>query len=256
MKLIRRQSIATNTLPLDVRRARRVSSVDSIEGTEVLGSGGFGTCYEAIYKNMRVCIKRLNRTSKRKAQIESFQAETREEIFEFDHPNIGKLFAASKPSKLQTSDVNIGSLTIVYEYIEGCSLQSVIDNLSESIDLSRMSRISTEIASALNYVHGYKIAHLDLKPANVMCTKQGVCKLIDFGCSQYIRDDPATPSRSMLTGTFAYRAPELLKGGSPSAKCDAYSIGKCMLDFMDTRLEFYYLSQALIHSSNILRLAI
>ena len=70
------------------------------------------------------------------------------------------------------------------------------------------------------------LPHLDLKPANILVTQQS-CKLADFGCSEYIPKDPSVKrEKSLLTGTYAYRAPELLKGGPPSAKCDVYSLGK------------------------------
>ena len=189
-----------------------------------LGSGGFGTCYEAIFQGMIVAVKKLNRTSKKKAVQESFQAETRPELFKFDHPHIVRLITASSFSL----DKEIEDLFTVMEYIEGQSLQQVIDDQNQAIDLSRRVKLSYEITSALEYLHENGIAHLDLKPANVMLTLDGFCKLTDFGCCQYIEDDPASPTKSHLTGTFAFRAPELLKGLSPTGLADVFSLGITM----------------------------
>ena len=85
-----------------------------------------------------------------------------------------------------------------------------------------------QIARALEYIHGNSIVHLDLKPANVMVTLDDVCKVGDFGCCQELQfgiGNCSPTQRSSLTGTFAYRAPELLKGLAPNAKADVYSFG-------------------------------
>ncbi|CAB4007584.1 serine threonine- kinase mos-like, partial [Paramuricea clavata] len=58
-----------------------------------------------------------------------------------------------------------------------------------------------------------------------------VCKVGDFGCSEIVEDTPVSPTRSYLTGTFAYRAPELLRGQSASCKADIYSMGICLWQF-------------------------
>lgn len=60
---------------------------------------------------------------------------------------------------------------------------------------------------------------------------QSVCKLGDFGCCEVVEDMPVSPTRSYLTGTFAYRAPELLRGQSASCKADIYSIAICLWQF-------------------------
>ena len=199
-------------------------SYKDFEIISILGSGGFGTCSEATFENIRVCTKQLNRTSKKKAALQSFHAETRKEFFNFDHPNVVRLLAASQPAFYD--DESVSELLMVFELIQGRTLQSIIDDQDESIDLARMCRYGHEVSSALDYVHSFNIAHLDVKPANIMVSLDGVCKLADFGCSQCIEAIPNTPTKSLLTGTLAYRAPELLKGGSPSAKCDVYAVGK------------------------------
>ncbi|XP_057304204.1 serine/threonine-protein kinase mos-like isoform X1 [Hydractinia symbiolongicarpus] len=217
-------------------------SFTDFEILSTLGSGGFGTCYEAKYKTTHVCVKKLDRTSKKKAATQSFQAETKEEFFNFSHPNIVKLLAAS-PANLLSTDAVVADLVMVFEFIEGRNLQSLLDDHEEDIGASEMLRFGHEIASALDYVNGFHIAHLDLKPANVMVTPDGLCKLADFGCSQYIEEDPVTPTRSCLTGTFAYRAPELLRGGSPSAKCDVYALGICLWQFWSREFPFSGMQQ-------------
>ena len=185
-----------------------------------LGSGGFGTCYEAEYNGDRFALKKINRTSKVKAAAQSFKSETLPEIYQFRHENIVRLIAAS-PSDAEER-------FIVLQYIEGRNLQQLIDDQKVNFSFPKYVQFGIEISSALNYISLYDIVHLDVKPANVMVTTGGVCKLTDFGCCQYTDKDPSTPTRSYLTGTFAYRAPELLKGKSVSSKADIYSLGICL----------------------------
>lgn len=185
-----------------------------------LGSGGFGTCYEAEYRGHRFALKKINRTSKTKAAAQSFKSETLPEVYEFAHDNIVRLITASL--------IDATERFIVLEYIEGRNLQQVIDDPKEAIGFARCVKFGIEISSALDYISRSDIVHLDLKPANVMVTIDGICKLTDFGCCQYTDKDPSTPTRTYLTGTFAYRAPELLKGKSVSSKADVYSLGICL----------------------------
>jgi proto-oncogene serine/threonine-protein kinase mos len=95
----------------------------------------------------------------------------------------------------------------------------------------RRLKYSIQVASALAYAHTQKVAHLDLKPANILITSTDDCKVGDFGCSQRVEFDTGIVSptnRSILTGTFAYRAPELLRGEPPTFKADIYSYGITM----------------------------
>lgn len=90
-------------------------------------------------------------------------------------------------------------------------------------------RYCIDMARGISYIHRNRIVHLDLKPSNIVITPQDTCKLVDFGCCRSldeVRSDPQSPERrSELTGTFAYRAPELLRGLDPTAKADIYSFG-------------------------------
>jgi len=104
-----------------------------------------------------------------------------------------------------------------------------------------------DVSAALSYIHRRGLVHLDLKPANIIVTESDRCKLTDFGCSQRLpsacRDDDDTVRRSVavqrsggsqssrrrgsptLSGTFAYRAPELFRGAAVSPAADVYSLG-------------------------------
>lgn len=187
----------------------------------LLGSGGFGSVYEARYRGERLAVKKFHQgTKNEKAALESFEAEG--SILHFNHPNIVRSLAVLT----MLGDTRC----IIMEFAGERNLQSVINNSFEELDRNRRIKFSLDIATALQFAHQQGLAHLDLKPRNVLVTAEDHCKLADFGCCREVEenDKPASPTKSNLTGTYAYRAPELLKGESPSTKADIYSYGICL----------------------------
>lgn len=186
----------------------------------LVGSGGFGSVFEARYRGERLAVKKLHRgTKNERAALESFEAES--SILHFSHPNIVRTLAV-----LTIMDTRC----IIMEFAGERNLQSVINDPFEEFDSNRRRKFSINIATALQFAHQQGLAHLDLKPGNVLVTEDDLCKLADFGCCRAIEEDnkPTSPTKSNLTGTYAYRAPELLKGESPSTKADIYSFGVCL----------------------------
>lgn len=190
----------------------------------VLGSGGFGTVYESYFRGERLAVKKLhNETKNKRAAKESFEAET--SVVNFHHPNIVRTLVVT---------TYMESSYVIMEYAGEKTLQSVINDISQAMDLERRLRFAEDIARALEFAHDQGIAHMDLKPGNVIVTQEDRCKLADFGCCQAvdINDKPASPTKSNLTGTYAYRAPELLRGECPTTKADIYSYGICLWQMM------------------------
>lgn len=188
---------------------------------KLLGSGGFGTVYEATYHGRRYALKQWHKSTKnRRATEESFDAEVT--TLNFRHPNIVRA--------LRVLELD-GFHSLIMEYGGEKNLQELINCPNERLGNSRQVRFALDISRGLAYAHRLGLAHLDVKPSNVLVSRQDHCKLADFGCCQSvgdINDRPASPTKSSLTGTFAYRAPELLKGECPSTKADIYSLGICL----------------------------
>lgn len=217
-------------------RRRREMVYSSIHGGKVnanelhigrlLGSGGFGSVYEAKYRGERLAVKKLHQgTKNERAALESFEAEG--SILHFNHPNVVRSLAVLT----LWGDIRC----IIMEFAGERNLQSVINDPFEELDRNRRVKFSLDIATALEFAHQQGVAHLDLKPGNVLVTSEDHCKLADFGCCRAVEenDKPASPTKSNLTGTYAYRAPELLKGESPSTKADIYSYGICLWQMLN-----------------------
>ncbi|XP_061192754.1 serine/threonine-protein kinase mos-like [Saccostrea echinata] len=185
----------------------------------LLGAGGFGSVYLGAYKEHDVAVKIMNKQCKNvAAQEESFKAELH--VLDFEHPNIVKTLTAIPLDTFEEG------AWIVMEYAGSKTLQTMINH--EELSVKTRIKFAFQMSDALRYIHDNHVLHLDLKPANILITARGDIKIADFGCSQKVEVDTGLVSptqRSLLTGTFAYRAPELLKGQVPSCKADIYAMG-------------------------------
>lgn len=171
-----------------------------------LGSGGFAEVFEGMYDGHRVAIKKMKAFTKNPtATNKSFEAEA--VLPPFQHPHVIRILAVQRePEKL-----------IIMELVpDARTLQNLID--SETPYEWKM--YAQQLVNALCYLHEQDILHLDLKPANILLTSENVCKLTDFGCSQFA----SNPTLSDLQGTLAYCAPELFRGELPTTKADIYSL--------------------------------
>lgn len=232
LSLIRSRSKDTTTETMAPQCKAFVQEIEILSDDEtalvqigkLLGSGGFGSVYEGKFRGRKVAVKKMNTNSKNpRAVLQSFQAET--SITSFCHSHIVRTLAASSLER------PLSERMIIMEFAGSRTLRNILDNEKEIIDEERRMKFASHITMALEFIHAQDIAHLDVKPANILVDSKDVCKLGDFGCSQVVDDGenlPASPTYSYLTGTFAYRAPELLKGETPSPKADIYSLGICL----------------------------
>jgi Tol biopolymer transport system component len=173
-----------------------------IEGQ--IGAGGMGEVYRATDTRLAraVAIKTC-----RQAFNGRFQREARA-IASLNHRHICSLY-------------DIGPNYLVMELLAG-------ETLAEKLKRGRLSieetlRYGGEIADALAAAHAKGIVHRDMKPGNVIITKEGA-KVLDFGLAKCSWDENLTGSNVMM-GTPAYMAPEQRQGGECDARTDIYALG-------------------------------
>ncbi|MCU0719092.1 MAG: protein kinase [Pirellula sp.] len=126
---------------------------------------------------------------------------------------------------------------LVYEYVEGGSLQDRLANREgrKMLPWSQRVSIAYQVASALHYLHGLRVIHMDLKPANILLT--GCChvKLADFGLAKLLpgRADELslsvtdTSAGGSMVGTLPYIDPQYIDDHKATEACDVYAFGAC-----------------------------
>ncbi|CAL4958849.1 unnamed protein product [Urochloa decumbens] len=197
---------------------------------KLLGKGGFGSVFEGQIGEQRVAVKQLDRAGHGKKE---FLAEV-ETIGNIHHINLVRLigFCAEKSHRL-----------LVYECMSNGSLDNWIyfRDANRPLDWHTRCRIITDIAKGLAYLHEecrQRIAHLDIKPQNILLDDNFSAKLSDFGLSKMIdRDKSQVVTR--MRGTPGYLAPEWLTS-QITEKVDIYSFGVVVMEIISGRKNLDY----------------
>ena len=138
------------------------------------------------------------------------------------HPNIVPCYGGGK-----IGDQHF----LAMELIEGGTLAAELKKRNK-LSWEEVIPIGLQICSALEHAHEHDIIHRDLKPSNLLRTKDGKIKLADFGIA---RDNDATAltAAGKTVGTFAYMAPEQIRGDPPvTAQTDLYALGCVMYELL------------------------
>jgi serine/threonine-protein kinase len=187
-----------------------------------LGSGGFGTVFLArdTWIDKKVAIKVPHRQT---GEPEDLLQEPRL-LAALDHPNIVGILTAEHLD---------GTFFIVMEYVKGESLEAVLDR-EKSLDNARALNYAVQILKGVEHAHEAQILHRDLRPANVLISESGVCKVADFGTSRLLERSHATT----VIGSPPYMAPEAFQGRAVLAS-DIYSVGVMLYQMLTGALPYF-----------------
>ena len=188
----------------------------------LLGAGGMGEVYRARDPrlNRDVALKFLHPG----ADAQRFQREAKI-VAALNHPNIVAIY-------------DVGDDYIVTELIEGKSLRNLKRSLRESIDCA------AQIAEGLAAAHTAGVTHRDLKPDNIMVTREGRAKILDFGLAQQSATAPLGASDSTKTaagtvmGTAGYMSPEQVRAQPVDARSDIFSFGATLYELLSGKQPF------------------
>jgi eukaryotic-like serine/threonine-protein kinase len=136
------------------------------------------------------------------------------------HPNIVTIYEMAESG---------GAPFIAMEYLEGESLEKLIARKAE-LPLGTKVGYVVQACRALEYAHERGVVHRDVKPANIMVTREGMVKVVDFGIAR-IADTSKTQTGALL-GTLAYMAPEQLRGQAGDASCDIWALGIVLYELL------------------------
>lgn len=190
--------------------------IDNFRIVSVLGKGGMGIVYKAydVKLDRYAAIKMLSSSAIDKDRfVERFKREAKNQA-KLSHPNIVAVYGFIEYSNL---------LGIVMEYVEGESLEKVIDKQGR-FNLHDVVYILKQLLQGIGYAHSKGFIHRDIKPSNIILNKEGVTKIMDFGISKSLYDNSMTKTGSKI-GTVYYMSPEQIKGRDVTNRSDIYSIG-------------------------------
>jgi serine/threonine protein kinase len=151
-----------------------------------------------------------------------FAAEART-LANLQHPHLVRLLDAGTDN---------GDAFLVLELLGGATVRALLDR--GPLDPSRVARIGSETAAALDYIHRRGIVHRDVKPSNLMLDEHGSVRLADFGIARLLGGTAITTTQHPI-GTMAYIAPEQLEGGDIGPAADIYSLGLVLIESMTAR---------------------
>jgi serine/threonine protein kinase/Flp pilus assembly protein TadD len=217
-------------------------TISHFEIVEKLGEGGMGVVYCARdlkldrLAALKVLPPEQMANPRRRAR---FAAEAKA-ASALNHPNIVTIYEIESVDSIDY---------IAMEYIRGETLRELVP--AGGMELSVALDYASQVASALAAAHAAGIVHRDVKPANIMVTKSGLVKLLDFGIAliEQPEVDPNATTKTALTrpgtvvGTLAYMSPEHAQGGNVGPRSDIFSLGVVMYQMFTGVLPFQAGSQ-------------
>ncbi len=192
-----------------------------------IGSGGMANVYKAIDRvlNRYVAVKVLKKEFREDENfVKKFRSEA-QSAAGLTHANIVNVYDVAEDRGLHY---------IVMELVEGITLKEYIHKKGK-LTQKEVIGIAMQVCSGIDAAHSHNIIHRDIKPQNIIISKEGKVKVTDFGIAK------ATSSNTISTnvmGSVHYTSPEQARGGFSDAKSDIYSLGITMYEMITGELPF------------------
>lgn len=206
---------------------------------DLLGEGGMASVYLAYDSALdrQVAIKTLHTELGREQSFrERFRREA-QAVAKLQHTNIVSVF--------DTGEDELGGALmpyIVMEYVEGQPLGSVLAadiRQYGAMPADKALKVTADVLAALETSHEMGLVHRDIKPGNVMMTKRGVVKVMDFGIARAMQSGVTSMTQTgMVVGTPQYLSPEQALGRGVDARSDLYSVGIMLFQLLTGRIPF------------------
>jgi serine/threonine protein kinase len=193
----------------------------------LIGQGSYGKVYEALdeEKGQLIAVKvidkkRLNSLNNNsQSSISQFESEI-EILSKLNHKNIVKYYGSNQSKN---------HLKIFFEYCEGGSIAKMLINY-KSFPENIIRKYTKEMLEGLEYLHAHSIIHRDIKGANILVDRDGICKLSDFGGAKIIKEEMELSRNYSMKGTPNWMAPEIIKSGGATRFSDIWSIGCTIIE--------------------------
>lgn len=201
---------------------------DRYEIIEQIGTGGMADVYKAkCHKlNRYVAIKVMKpEFSQDKTFVAKFRAEA-QSAAGLINPNIVNVY--------DVGDEN-GIYYIVMELVEGITLKKYIEKRGK-LSYKEAVSIAIQVANGMDAAHKHHIIHRDIKPQNIIISKEGKVKVTDFGIAKAATSSTINSSASM--GSVHYISPEQARGGYSDERSDIYSLGITLFEMLTGTVPF------------------
>ena len=200
---------------------------DRYEIIEKIGTGGMSDVYRAkCHKlNRFVAVKVLKQEFSENANfVSKFRTEA-QAAAGMMHPNIVNVYDVGEEN---------GTHYIVMELVEGITLKQYIEKKAR-LSVKEAISIAIQVSMGIEAAHNNHIIHRDIKPQNIMISKEGKVKVTDFGIAKAVTSNTIT---SNVMGSVHYTSPEQARGGYSDEKSDIYSLGITMFEMLTGRVPF------------------
>jgi serine/threonine protein kinase len=200
---------------------------------EMLGRGGMSTVYKARDPNLRriVAVKMIHAHLSDDPRFVTRFEEEATAIAQLRHPNIVQVFDFNSDGE---------AYFMVMEYVPGETLQERLyrmHNIGRQLPAMDAVRYASQICDALNYAHKRGMVHRDIKPANIILDVHDQAILMDFGIVKMIGSERHTATGAVV-GTAMYMSPEMIRGETPDARADIYSMGVTLYEMVNGEAPF------------------
>ena len=200
---------------------------DRYEIIEKIGTGGMSDVYKAkCHKlNRFVAIKVLKQEFSENANfVSKFRVEA-QAAAGLMHPNIVNVYDVGEEN---------GIYYIVMELVEGITLKKYIEKKAR-ISVKEAISIAIQVSMGIEAAHNNHIIHRDIKPQNIIISKEGKVKVTDFGIAKAATSNTIT---SNVMGSVHYTSPEQARGGYSDERSDIYSLGITLFEMLTGRVPF------------------
>lgn len=206
--------------------------IGSYRLTRLLGHGGMGAVYEAVRDDdqfqQQVALKLIKRGMDTAFVRERFLRE-RQILASLDHPYIARLMDGGT-----TPD---GQPYFVMEFVAGVPITEYCQQAD--LTLEEKLKLFRHVCSAVQHAHQKLVVHRDLKPGNILVTKEGTPKLLDFGIAKLLAADTGEAVTRTETAlrlmTPDYASPEQVRGGTITTVTDVYALGVILYELLTKR---------------------
>ena len=200
---------------------------DRYEVIEKIGTGGMSDVYRAKDRKLNrfVAVKVLKQEFSENANFVSKFIVEAQAAAGLMHPNIVNVYDVGEEN---------GIHYIIMELVEGITLKKYIEKKAR-LSFKEAVSIAIQVSMGIEAAHNNHIIHRDIKPQNIIISKEGKVKVTDFGIAKAATSNTVT---SNVMGSVHYTSPEQARGGYSDEKSDVYSLGITLFEMLTGRVPF------------------